>query len=90
MALARFAAPALEIVSVSLVSCSAVTHHYDWDQRFLDLSFAVSGTDPNTRLVLSPPANGYVAPPGWYMLFINARDATVGKIPSIAMFVRLS
>ncbi len=78
-------APALDVESVSLISCGAVTHHFDWDQRFLWLPFVPSAGSPNNVLTVTAPASGFVAPPGWYMLFVNSVD----RVPSIAAFVEL-
>jgi hypothetical protein len=91
VALPGSAAPAAAIGSICLMSPGSVTHHFDWDQRFVGLSFTVSTSHHNTRLVVTPPANPHLAPPGWYMLFVKTDPAASGgvRIPSIAKFVRL-
>ncbi len=80
--------PAQAIGSVCLISPGSLTHHYDWDQRFVGLSFTVTATN---KISVVPPADGSVAPPGMYMLFVTSNPASTGgvKIPSIAMFVKL-
>jgi hypothetical protein len=90
VALPGAASPAQDIGSVCLISPASATHHYDWDQRFLKLSYSQSPGFTN-RLTIMPPANSNIAQPGWYMLFINtsASASTGGRIPSIAKFVKL-
>jgi Domain of unknown function (DUF1929) len=78
------------IGAVNLVGPGSSTHHFDWDQRYVGLSFSpVPGS--GKKLAVQAPAHGGVAPPGWYMLFAVSDGSTSGgvKIPSIARFVRL-
>ena len=73
---------ATEIQSVVLVRPGAVTHAFDMDQRLVGLTFSVvSG-----QLQVNAPANGNLAPPGYYLLFILNKQGT----PSVANFVRLT
>lgn len=72
---------ASSISRVALLSPGSVTHAIDMGQRYVDLSFSGSGT----TLTLTAPANGNVAPPGPYMLFI-LNDAGV---PSVASWVQV-
>ncbi len=70
------------ITSVVLVRPGAPTHAFDMDQRLVGLSYtAGSGV-----LNVTAPANGNIAPPGYYMLFI----LNSAGVPSLATFVRLS
>jgi len=72
---------ASSIAMVSLVRLGAVTHSFDQDQRFLELSFQ-RGFD---SITVQAPANANLAPPGYYMLcLINSAG-----VPSVAAFVRL-
>jgi hypothetical protein len=71
-------APAIS--SVALVRPGAVTHSFNEDQRYVPLTF----TAATGQLQVSAPANGNVAPPGYYMLFIVANG-----VPSVATWVRL-
>ena len=72
---------ASSIARVSLIRLGAVTHSFDQDQRFLDLSFQQG----DGSLTVQAPANANLAPPGYYMLFlINGAE-----VPSVAAFVRL-
>ena len=57
---------ASRIQKVSLVRMGTVTHNFDMDQRFMDLSMT-AGTD---QVSVSGPQNANVAPPGWYMVFL--------------------
>lgn len=84
-------APASTIESVCLISPASVTHHYDMDNRWIGLHFAPAAQQPATKLVITPPANAMLAPPGWYMLFVTtAAQHTSGvRVPSIARFVKL-
>jgi hypothetical protein len=66
---------------VSLIRIGSVTHAINMDQRFLDLSFqAGAGT-----LTVQAPANGNLAPPGYYMLFIVDGNG----VPSVAPIIRV-
>ena len=69
------------VVRATLVRPSSVTHGFDQNQRFVELSLArVAG-----GLDLAAPANGNLAPPGNYMLFIVDGEG----VPSVARFIRL-
>jgi galactose oxidase len=69
------------IARVTLVRPGSVTHAFNFDQRFLELTFPlISGA-----LNVQAPSNANMAPPGYYMLFIV--DAS--GVPSVAAFVRL-
>jgi hypothetical protein len=80
--------PAQAIGSVCLISPASVTHHYDWDNRWVGLNFTVTA---NNKLRVVPPADGSVAPPGIYMLFVVGTAAASNgiKVPSVAAFVHL-
>ncbi len=69
------------IKKVGLVRLGAPTHGDDQGQRYVPLRFSVAGS----TLTATAPANAYVAPPGYYMLFIT-NDAGV---PSVAKIVKL-
>ena len=72
---------AASITSVSLVRPGSVTHTFDRDQRFLELTFRQSADG----LSIDAPANANLAPPGYYMLFLVNGNG----VPSVAAFVRL-
>jgi hypothetical protein len=92
--------PAQSIDSAVLIRCPSVTHHFNFDQKVVRLGVrevlssnqvrfrgipAKNETDP------SLPHGDFIAPPGWYMLFIvSTPQGTNGnRIPSIAPFVKV-
>ncbi|MGH2747723.1 MAG: galactose oxidase-like domain-containing protein [Actinomycetota bacterium] len=69
---------AAQIESVVLVRNTSLTHLVDGDQRVVELEVL----DRNGRtLRIATPPTGDVAPPGPYMLFVNAAGAD-GLVPS--------
>jgi hypothetical protein len=73
---------AANISSVVLVRPGTVTHAFGMDQREVGLAFT-SGT--GTLTVTAPP-NGYIAPPGYYMLFLVSNTG----VPSVATFIQIT
>ena len=73
---------AASIASVSLIRPGAVTHSFDEDQRFLNLSFTAGGG----LLTIQAPVNANLAPPGYYMLFL----VNSAGVPSVATFVHFA
>ncbi len=82
--------PDIQIESVVLISLPSVTHGFDCNQRFayLDFSSSSKGT-----LQVIPPADEYIATPGYYMLFIvkpkTQSESGETNIPSIAKIIKL-
>ena len=72
-----------EIESVVLLAPVSVTHHTDSGQRYIKLP--IQSRTGNT-LISQAPANGNIAPPGYYLLFI----LTGGRLPSVGHWIRLS
>jgi hypothetical protein len=72
---------ASRIARVSLISLGSVTHAFDENQRFVPLTFQAAGG----ALTVQGPANGNVAPPGYYMLFL----VDTAGVPSTSAMVRL-
>ncbi|HEY0781695.1 MAG TPA: galactose oxidase-like domain-containing protein [Thermoanaerobaculia bacterium] len=72
---------AKQIKSVVLIRAGAATHAFDMDQRLVGLSFTAGAG----ALKAKAPANGNLAPPGYYLLFLL--DAA--GVPSEGRFVRL-
>ena len=69
------------VTSAVLVRLGSATHSFNPDQRIARLQF----TPTTGGLTVTSPANGNLAPPGFYMLFVlNAQG-----VPSIAKIVRL-
>ena len=72
---------AASISSAVLVRPGSATHGFNFDQRFVPLSF----TQTTGGLTVTAPANANLAPPGYYMLFlVNSQG-----VPSVAGWVRL-
>ncbi len=69
------------ITRVALLRPGATTHADDFDQRYVDLAFSI-GTGTITA---TAPANGNVAPPGYYMLVI----VNSSGVPSVMPFLQL-
>ncbi len=70
-----------QVVRATLVRPASVTHSFDQNQRFVELApVKVAG-----GLKLTAPANGNLAPPGNYMLFI----VNSAGVPSVSRMVRL-
>jgi hypothetical protein len=68
---------------VNLVRLSSVTHAFNESQLFLTLPFTVASK--GSKLTVTAPANGRLAPPGPYMLFLLD-----GKgVPSVAKILRI-
>ena len=71
---------AASIDSVVLIRPCAMTHHTDAGQRYIKLP--ITGSDPALIRVMAP-ANGNIAPPGPYMLFI----LNAAGVPSVGHFI---
>jgi N-acetylneuraminic acid mutarotase len=73
---------AASIASVSLIRTGSVTHSFDQNTRAQTLTFARTAGG----LTVQMPANGNLAPPGYYMLFIVNGNG----VPSVSAMVRLT
>jgi len=69
------------ISRVTLLHSGAVTHTFDSNQRFLDLSFTQAGQ----TLTIALPTGANVVAPGYYMLFVFNPTG----VPSVAKFIRM-
>jgi len=69
------------ITRVALVRPSATTHANDFDQRYVDLTFTVG----RGYIQATSPANGSIAPPGYYMLVLVNSNG----VPSVMPFLNL-
>ncbi|HUL64766.1 MAG TPA: PA14 domain-containing protein [Burkholderiaceae bacterium] len=67
---------------VALVKTGSVTHSWNMEQRYIDLTFNVSGS----RLNVQAPARATDATPGNYLLFIIDGNG----VPSVAKMVRIN
>ncbi len=70
------------VVSAALIRPGAVTHSFNQEQRYVGLSIV---TAQSGSLTLTAPPNAFVAPPGYYMLFLVNGNG----VPSIGRFVKL-
>ncbi|MET0564661.1 MAG: galactose oxidase-like domain-containing protein, partial [Gaiellaceae bacterium] len=73
---------AANIASISLIHSGSMTHAFDENQRLLMLNF----TRGSGKVTVTAPANGNLAPPGYYMLFI----VDTNGVPSVGSFVRVT
>ncbi|HEV2988945.1 MAG TPA: carboxypeptidase regulatory-like domain-containing protein [Candidatus Angelobacter sp.] len=73
---------ATNITKVAWLRNSSTTHTNDMGARFMHLSF----TKVNGGLNVTMPANGNLAPPGYYMLFL----LNASGIPSVAAIVQIT
>ncbi len=64
-----------------LIRTGAVTHFFDQNTRSVPVAFQQT----TGGLTVTAPANGNLAPPGYYMLFLVNGNG----VPSIAPFVQL-
>jgi galactose oxidase len=69
------------VSSFAWIRMSSVTHSVNSDQRRV---FADAARKGGGRFTITAPANGNLAPPGYYMLF-----ALHGKVPSVAKIIRI-
>jgi hypothetical protein len=72
---------AANIQSAVLIRTGAVTHFFDQNTRYVPLTFQQA----SGGLTLTAPADAYLAPPGYYMLFL----VNTNGVPSVAPFVQL-
>jgi hypothetical protein len=73
---------AASISKVTWIRLSSVTHAFNENQRMNYLNLSVSGT---SSLSLTAPADGNLAPPGHYMLFLVNSNG----VPSVAKIIRI-
>jgi hypothetical protein len=70
------------ISSAVLVRNGSSTHSFDFEQRLIQLSVTTAAGS----LTATAPPTGFIAPPGYYMLFLLNQSG----VPSVAKMVRLS
>jgi len=80
------------VPAITLLRPAALTHHFDNDQRYIELEFTgtVQPDGTATFTVDSPSEN--IAPPGYYMLFVNEAPSTTSPrsawAPTVGQFMR--
>ncbi|MDO5103693.1 MAG: galactose oxidase early set domain-containing protein [Lautropia sp.] len=75
-------ADALDIDKVTLIKTGAVTHSFDMEQRFNQLEFKADGA----KLDITLPANKFLTPPGYYMVFALNKAG----VPSKGRIIRIN
>ena len=73
---------AADISRVTMVKAASVTHSWNMEQRFVELTFVRNGS----HLRIQAPARAADAPPGFWMLF--ALNET--GVPSVARIVKVN
>ena len=66
---------------VTLIKTGAVTHSFNFEQRFIELDFYQTGNTLN----ITAPENAYIATPGYYLLFVLNSSG----VPSVAKIIKL-
>jgi len=74
-------ANAAAVSRITLVKTGSMSHSFNMDQRFLDLTFKTNGS----HVSIQAPTRAGEAPPGYYMLFVFNEAG----VPSIAKMLRL-
>jgi YVTN family beta-propeller protein len=72
---------AASIARVTLIKTASVTHSFNMEQRFTELTFTANGN----RLMIQAPTRASHATPGYYMLFVIDANG----VPSSARIVRV-
>ena len=75
---------AATISQAVLVRPSSVSHAFDFEQRVVGMTFTTNSGAGAINAVAPP--NGFIAPPGYYMLFLLNQAG----VPSVAKFVHLT
>ena len=73
---------AANVTQVTWLRTASTTHTFDESARFMRLSF----TQANGGLNVTMPANGNLAPPGYYMLFL----LNSAGVPSVAKIIQIT
>ena len=73
---------AADITKVSLVKTSAMTHHYNTDQRLIWLQ--INGTT-GSSITVKAPINNKLAPPGYYLIHV----LNGAGVPSIGTYIKI-
>jgi uncharacterized protein YjaZ len=73
---------ATNISQVTWIRLSSVTHSFNQNQRLNHLQFAQATGGLN----ITAPANGNLAPPGYYMLFLVNSNG----VPSVASIIQIT
>jgi hypothetical protein len=69
------------------MALGSITHSIDMNQRHIQVAYT-GGSNSSSGVTLTAPENGYIAPPGYYMLFL-LREVNGRKVPSIARIIKV-
>ncbi len=75
-----------QIKKVTLIRVSSLTHHFNSDQRYIELSYSPSAPSGAFTITVTAPTED-IAPQGYYMLFV-VEERNGKLIPSVAPFVQ--
>ncbi|KAI8809709.1 hypothetical protein BJ742DRAFT_747641 [Cladochytrium replicatum] len=70
--------PALNLSRISMTRYGSTTHSTNTDQRYVELE-VLSKNPANNRVVVRAPKNGFVAPPGRWMVWAVGTSGGVGQ-----------
>jgi galactose oxidase len=76
------------VKKVTAIRVSSATHHFDSDQRYIELDYAGSGIPGQSATLTVTAPTEDVAPQGWYHLFVLEERAGGRLIPSVSRFVQ--
>ena len=67
---------------VTLVRTGSVTHAFNNEQRILEMAFEQDGDTVHLQM----PSDRFVAPPGYYLLFVFDADGVPATAPIIRLY----
>lgn len=79
--------------TICLLKPGSMTHSTDMDQRYIELAYTAIGSGVYQVEAPSATDGKYLAPPGYYMLFVlkDKSESNSGewRIPSVGKFIKL-
>jgi hypothetical protein len=70
---------------VTFIKTASVTHSFDCEQRFMELSFTAAAAGAQVQAQVQAPSSPHLAPPGNYQLFVIDSQG----VPSVANIVQI-
>jgi hypothetical protein len=80
----QLGSPTDQIAKVVLIRPGSVTHHFDFEHRYVEITNFINTPGAPPALTVPTPANNNIAPTGYWMLFLVSQAG----IPSEAKFVQ--
>jgi galactose oxidase len=78
------------VTKAALIRLGSVTHGFDQDQRYIPLTITSSTGGSQPTITVNAPADGNIAPPGYYMLWILSQYANNAYAPcELAAYVQV-